>query len=41
MFWGVLYPTRAVLPQMRTRHSERMVNIISIGGMVSVPHLLP
>jgi NAD(P)-dependent dehydrogenase (short-subunit alcohol dehydrogenase family) len=41
MFWGTLYPTLAVLPQMRTRHSGRIVNITSIGGMVSVPHLIP
>ena len=41
MFWGTLYPTLAVLPQMRARRSGRIVNITSIGGMVSVPHLLP
>jgi NAD(P)-dependent dehydrogenase (short-subunit alcohol dehydrogenase family) len=41
MFWGVLYPTLAVLPQMRARRKGRIVNITSIGGMVSVPHLLP
>jgi len=41
MFWGVLYPTMAVLPQMRARHCGRIVTITSIGGMVSVPHLLP
>jgi NAD(P)-dependent dehydrogenase (short-subunit alcohol dehydrogenase family) len=41
MFWGVLYPTLAVLPQMRARQSGRIVNITSIGGMVSVPHMLP
>lgn len=41
MCWGMLYPTLAVLPQMRARHSGRMRNITSIGGMVSVPHLLP
>lgn len=40
MFWGVLYPTMAVLPQMRERRCGRIVNITSIGGMVSVPHLL-
>ncbi len=40
-FWGVLYPTLAVLPQMRERRSGRIVNITSIGGKVSVPHLLP
>lgn len=41
MFWGVLYPTLAVLPQMRARHKGRIVNITSIGGLVSIPHLLP
>jgi NADP-dependent 3-hydroxy acid dehydrogenase YdfG len=41
MFWGTLYPTLAVLSQMRARRSGHVVNITSIGGMVSVPHLLP
>lgn len=41
MFWGVLYPTLAVLPQMRARHRGQIVNITSIGGKVSIPHLLP
>jgi NAD(P)-dependent dehydrogenase (short-subunit alcohol dehydrogenase family) len=41
MFWGMVYPTLAVLPQMRERRSGRIVNITSIGGKVSVPHLLP
>ena len=41
MFWGVLHPTLAVLPQMRARRYGRIVNITSIGGKVSVPHLLP
>lgn len=41
MFWGVLYPTLAVLPQMRARREGNIVNITSIGGKVSVPHLLP
>jgi short-subunit dehydrogenase len=41
MFWGVLYPTLAVLPQMRERKSGWIVNITSIGGKLSVPHLLP
>ncbi len=41
MFWGVLHPTLAVLPQMLERRRGRIVNITSIGGKVSVPHLLP
>jgi short-subunit dehydrogenase len=41
MFWGTVYPTLAVLPQMRQRGSGRIANITSIGGKVSVPHLLP
>lgn len=41
MFWGAVHPTLAVLPQMLERKSGRIVNITSIGGKVSVPHLLP
>ena len=41
MFWGVVHPTLAVLPQMRERRSGRIVTITSIGGKVSVPHLVP
>ena len=41
MFWGTVYPTLAVLPQMRRRGSGHIANITSIGGKVSVPHLLP
>jgi NAD(P)-dependent dehydrogenase (short-subunit alcohol dehydrogenase family) len=41
MFWGMVYPTLAVLPQMKRRGSGRIANITSIGGKVSVPHLLP
>ena len=41
MFWGMLYPTLAVLPDMLERRSGRIVNITSIGGKVSMPHLLP
>jgi NAD(P)-dependent dehydrogenase (short-subunit alcohol dehydrogenase family) len=40
-FWGPLYTTLAVLPEMRQRRNGRIVNISSIGGKVSVPHLLP
>ncbi|GAC1444563.1 MAG: SDR family oxidoreductase [Chloroflexota bacterium] len=41
MFWGALYPTLAVLPQMRERQSGWIVNVTSIGGKISAPHLLP
>jgi NAD(P)-dependent dehydrogenase (short-subunit alcohol dehydrogenase family) len=40
-FWGPLYTTLAVLPQMRQRGGGRIVNITSIGGKVAVPHLVP
>jgi len=40
-FWGAVYTTLAVLPEMRRRRDGRIVNITSIGGKLSVPHLLP
>jgi NAD(P)-dependent dehydrogenase (short-subunit alcohol dehydrogenase family) len=40
-FWGPLYTTFAVLPSMRRRREGRIVNIASIGGKVSMPHLVP
>lgn len=40
-FWGPLYATLAVLPEMRSRREGRIVNITSIGGKISVPHLVP
>lgn len=39
-FWGPLYLTRAALPSL-IRQRGRIVNISSIGGRVSVPHLMP
>lgn len=40
-FWGPLYTTLAALPLMRAHGGGRIVNIVSIGGKVSVPHLTP
>src|SRR4029450_4282568 len=40
-FWGPLNVILAVLPHMRPRGEGRIVNIASIGGKLSVPHLLP
>ncbi len=40
-FWGMLYPALEVIPGMVSRRSGRIVNITSIGGKLSVPHLLP
>jgi short-subunit dehydrogenase len=40
-FWGMLYPTLAVLPEMRGRKVGRIVNVTSIGGKLGIPHLLP
>ncbi|MBZ4400346.1 SDR family oxidoreductase [Myxococcus sp. MISCRS1] len=39
--WGPLYTTLAVLPAMKQRREGRIVNIASVGGRLSVPHLLP
>lgn len=40
-YWGPLYAILELLPSMRRRGSGRIVNITSIGGKISVPHLLP
>jgi NAD(P)-dependent dehydrogenase (short-subunit alcohol dehydrogenase family) len=40
-FWAPLFTTLGVLPNMRRRRAGRIVNIASIGGKISVPHLLP
>jgi NAD(P)-dependent dehydrogenase (short-subunit alcohol dehydrogenase family) len=42
MFWGAVHTTLAALPVMRDQNNVgRIVNITSIGGKISVPHLLP
>jgi NAD(P)-dependent dehydrogenase (short-subunit alcohol dehydrogenase family) len=41
IFWGAVYTTLAVVPQMQARGAGRIVNITSLGGRVSIPHLLP
>ncbi|WP_205499684.1 SDR family NAD(P)-dependent oxidoreductase [Rufibacter psychrotolerans] len=40
-YWGSLYTMLEVLPEMKRRGEGRIVNIASIGGKVSVPHLVP
>jgi NAD(P)-dependent dehydrogenase (short-subunit alcohol dehydrogenase family) len=40
-FYSALHCILAVLPGMRGRRAGRIVNITSIGGKVSLPHLLP
>jgi hypothetical protein len=40
-FWGPLFMVLAVLPHMRHQGGGRIVNISSIGGRISVPHLVP
>jgi short-subunit dehydrogenase len=40
-FWAPLFTTLGVLPDMRRRRSGRIVNIASVGGKISISHLLP
>ncbi|WP_163996140.1 SDR family NAD(P)-dependent oxidoreductase [Pyxidicoccus caerfyrddinensis] len=39
--WAPLYTTLAVLPEMKRRGQGRIINIASVGGRVSIPHLVP
>ncbi len=41
MFWGTVHTTRAALPYMYSLGQARIVNITSVGGKVSIPHLIP
>lgn len=40
-FWAPLYTTLEVWKDMKIKSNGRIVNISSIGGKVTVPHLLP
>lgn len=40
-FWAAYFATMAVLPDMKRRREGRIVNVSSIGGKISIPHLLP
>jgi len=40
-FWGPYFTIMAALPEMKQRKQGRIVNISSIGGKLSVPHLVP
>jgi NAD(P)-dependent dehydrogenase (short-subunit alcohol dehydrogenase family) len=41
MFWAPFHMTMAVLPHMKKLAGAQVVNIASVGGRVSVPHLIP
>jgi short-subunit dehydrogenase len=41
MFWAQVYTTLAVLPHMMHRRYGRIANVTSVGGKISVPHLVP
>lgn len=41
MYWGMVNTTLSVLPHMKEQGSGQIVNITSVGGKVSIPHLLP
>lgn len=40
-FWGPYYTMNEVIPSMIEKKQGRIVNIVSVGGKVSFPHLLP
>lgn len=40
-FYGPMYFVEAVVPSMKNRRRGRIVNIASVGGKLSPPHLLP
>ncbi len=40
-YWGPFYTTQAALPHLKKQDGARIVNIASVGGKISFPHLLP
>ncbi len=40
-FWGAVYCSMAAIPYMWERGFGRIANVVSIGGKVPTPHLLP
>ncbi|QMU30820.1 SDR family NAD(P)-dependent oxidoreductase [Adhaeribacter radiodurans] len=40
-FWAPLYTMWTTVPHMKERSQGRIVNIASVGGKVSIPHLVP
>jgi NAD(P)-dependent dehydrogenase (short-subunit alcohol dehydrogenase family) len=40
-FWGGVFCSFAALPHMRAAGGGRIGNVISIGGRIAVPHMLP
>jgi len=40
-FWGPLYTILAMLPRMERKGGGRIINIASIGGKISAPHIVP
>jgi short-subunit dehydrogenase len=41
MYWGIVNTTLSATPHMKERKSGHIINITSVGGLISVPHLLP
>ena len=40
-FWAPLYTMWATVPHMKERGQGRIVNVASVGGKISIPHLVP
>lgn len=40
-YWGAFHTTMAVLPYMKAQGFGRIGNVVSVGGLRAVPHMLP